>query len=300
MTQRLNSRQPKVSVCVVTYNHEPFIEACLRSLLEQETEFDLEVIVGDDCSTDRTSEIVDRLSAGDMRLRILRPPHNVGFSQNLLAIHNAACGEYVAHLDGDDLALPGKLAKQVAILDQRPTLAVCGHQMLIVDETGAPDGRVYPDRSAGDFDLSKTIRCGMPVFMSSLMYRREARTLRSADHTVFDWYFLTDILKNGRGGFISEPLGMYRVHPSSLVGQHRDSLFKPMIELYLRRLRELPRSKGDFFAYAVLSALVTIRAGRSIPSAHWRLLRSSFTPLALWPLADAMRWLGKNGKALAR
>ena len=109
----LVSSAPKVSVCVITYNHERFIEPCLRSVLDQQAPFEFEVLVADDASTYRTGAIISTLASTYVRLSFLCRRKNLGPTQNYIAVHNEARGEFVAQLDGDDLAAPGKLVSQV-------------------------------------------------------------------------------------------------------------------------------------------------------------------------------------------
>lgn len=110
-------KTPKVSVCVVTYNQEKYIRQCLQSIVDQETDFDFEVIVGDDCSTDGTRAIVQEFAEKypDIVIPIFHEK-NIGGTQNYFSVHKLAKGEYVAHIDGDDWWLPNKLSYQVNII----------------------------------------------------------------------------------------------------------------------------------------------------------------------------------------
>jgi glycosyltransferase involved in cell wall biosynthesis len=293
--------QPKVSVCVVTYNHERYISNCLASVLSQETNFDFEVIVGDDCSTDGTSAIVDGIAADDSRVRVSRPARNVGPTQNLLAVHNAARGQYIASLDGDDLAEPSKLAKLASALDQRPELALCGHRMRFIDEAGVATGAQYPAHLPPRFDLGKLIRCGMPVLASSIMYRAGARTLRSVDFEIFDWYLYGDVLTCGDGGYIPEDLGAYRINRSSLTSSLAFAGMQArMLGLYTRRYADWPERRADMFAWAAFSALASLKNRVPVSARHWRFLRDTFAPLAVGELADTGVWTLQNRHALAR
>jgi glycosyltransferase involved in cell wall biosynthesis len=295
------ANKPKLSVCVMTYNHRPYIEACLRSILDQKTSCEFEVIVGDDCSTDGSSAIIDEIARQDRRVRVPRPSSNIGITANLLAVHNAAQGEYVAAVDGDDLAGPGKFAAQIALLDQAPRLSLCGHRCAIIDENGTPTGNIYPARLPASFDVGKVIRCGLPVLASSIMYRAAARTERHADHELFDWFFYTDILRFGPGGYIPQVLGSYRVNSSSITAKlGMAGMIARMIELYRRRLPDLPQYKADFFGWAALMALGAVKIGIPITDAHRALLRSSATPAGFLALADSLHWALQNRRAAVR
>ena len=118
----------KVSVCVVTYNQEKYIAECLDSLVSQETDFKFEIIVGEDCSTDGTRAIVQQYV--DKYPDLIKPifhDQNVGAVENIKQVYLAAKGKYIAHLDGDDMALPTKLQKQFDTLEANPDCAICVH-----------------------------------------------------------------------------------------------------------------------------------------------------------------------------
>jgi len=120
----------KVSVCVVTYNQEKYIAECLDSLVSQETDFKFEIIVGEDCSTDGTRAIVQQYV--DKYPDIVKPifhKNNVGAVENVKQVYIAAKGKYIAHMDGDDMALPTKLQKQFDIMEKNPQAMICSHNV---------------------------------------------------------------------------------------------------------------------------------------------------------------------------
>lgn len=124
----------KVSVCVVTYNQEKYIAECLQSLVNQKTDFKFEVIIGEDCSTDRTRDIVEGFALKYPNI-IVRNYHdeNVGAVKNVISTYKMAKGKYIAHVDGDDYALPGKLQAQFDILEANPECVICSHDVVVVN-----------------------------------------------------------------------------------------------------------------------------------------------------------------------
>lgn len=118
----------KVSVCITTYNLEPYICQTLDSVLCQETSFDYEVIVGDDFSTDRTREILLQYKEQYPDKIVLHfQKENVGVNRNDYDLIHLAKGKYIAWCDGDDYWLTkDKLQKQVDILDANPEFS-CVH-----------------------------------------------------------------------------------------------------------------------------------------------------------------------------
>src|SRR6478736_8585051 len=117
-----SSHRMKASTLIVTYNQEKYIEQAVRSALMQETNFPHEIVIGEDCSTDGTREIVARLAAENPgRIRAILRPRNLGMHENHRATHAACDGKYVAMLEGDDYWVdPLKLQKQANFLDAHP------------------------------------------------------------------------------------------------------------------------------------------------------------------------------------
>jgi len=129
-----SSPRPKVSVAMITYNHEKCIAQAIESVLMQETTFPIELVIGEDYSTDNTREIVKRYAA--LRPDVIQPllhERNVGMRGNGDAVLEACRGQYIACLEGDDYwTSPQKLQRQVDFLDQHPDYSICGHRFMNV------------------------------------------------------------------------------------------------------------------------------------------------------------------------
>lgn len=123
----------KLSVIVPAYNLSPFILECLLSLLSQKTTFDYEVIVCNDCSTDNTLDVIHYLSGAFSQLKVLHNETNLGLVATMRRLLQATSGDYIAYLDGDDVALPGKLQQQVDYLDQNPGCSLVYHESDVFD-----------------------------------------------------------------------------------------------------------------------------------------------------------------------
>lgn len=127
-----------VSVLVLTYNHVRYIRQALESILEQRTTFFIEILVGDDHSSDGTAELIAEF-AGDKRIHPVLRQRNVGATRNLYDLQQQARGKYIAYLEGDDYWCDSqKLQKQVNFLESHLEYIGCTHKCLIVDETGHP------------------------------------------------------------------------------------------------------------------------------------------------------------------
>lgn len=110
---------PKVSVCVITYNQEAYINSCLDSILEQKTDFEFEVVIGEDCSTDRTALIIGNYAKTHKNINFLDNQKNLGAIPNFIRTLKACKGEFIAFCEGDDYWIDEhKLQKQVDFLEQ--------------------------------------------------------------------------------------------------------------------------------------------------------------------------------------
>lgn len=219
----LGRSSPKVSVCVVTYNQEEYIEKCLQSLVDQVVPFEFEIIVGDDCSTDGTAEVVSRFASEyPLVVRPIIHSKNVGPYENYWSVHLAARGEYIAHIDGDDYTLPGKLATQVKFLDDNPDCILCGHgmQRLCNGVMSPPSKERYP--------VIDTLRAfliyGNYLAHSSVMYRASKRLSPEMFNEAVDFQLHVARVTSGKVGYINECLGVYRVNSTGMVGGYYKSL----------------------------------------------------------------------------
>lgn len=134
-----------LSVVMTTYNHEAYIAEAIESVLMQHTTFDVEIVVGEDCSSDATRSIVESYCAQyPERVRLVGSEHNVGMRANYRRTIEAARGRYVAMLDGDDyFTASDKLQRQVELLERRADIGMCYTRSRRVDERG--EATIYPE-----------------------------------------------------------------------------------------------------------------------------------------------------------
>ena len=115
---------PLVSVVVITYNHEGFIDNCIGQIINQKTSFPFELIISEDCSTDQTRSILFIYQSKYPNLiRVLFSDFNVGITKNTLRADLRTRGKYIAYCEGDDYWIdPEKLQKQVSIMESDPEI----------------------------------------------------------------------------------------------------------------------------------------------------------------------------------
>jgi glycosyltransferase involved in cell wall biosynthesis len=238
--------RPAICVCVVTYNQRNYIETCLRSILDQAVDADMRVVVGDDGSTDGTSDIIKALVADyGPRLVHLRRERNLGPFPNLRDLLARADGEFIARVDGDDYWLPGKLARQLAYLQRHPGCSAVYTNALTVDDGGRVLG-VFNDLGDATLDLATLLRRGNALNNSSVLYRACHGTGwhegQQIDYQIHLW-----LARHGWLGHIGEPLAGYRVNTQ---GSLVLSANERVRELYWQAIQSVPRELVSDDAYA--------------------------------------------------
>jgi len=130
---------PMVSVCMITYGHENFIEQAINSVLMQQTDFDIELIVANDCSPDNTDIVIQRILKENPKasfVRYIKHEKNIGMMPNFLTTINQCKGKYIALCEGDDYWTDHfKLQKQVDLLENNLESIGCYHRVEILNET---------------------------------------------------------------------------------------------------------------------------------------------------------------------
>ena len=216
-----------VSVLCTAYNHEPYIAQTLDSFLAQETDFDFEILVNDDASSDATAEILRAYAAREpRRIKALCQEKNL-YSQNIniedRVLLPAARGRYIAFCEGDDYwSDPSKLRRQVDFLQAHPAYSACVHETLVHYCDGAVPDQLYTKRhcpGSGDRDLDfNELLKGMAhgYHTSSLLFRRELAFglpdyfYCGAAYGFADFPRALFLMQNGPIRFLDRPMSVYR------------------------------------------------------------------------------------------
>jgi len=172
-----NQAAPRVSVIMAAYNTDKWIASAIRSVLDQ-TFTDFELLVIDDGSTDLTYDVVRQYAQQDHRVLAYKFNHVGVVAARNFAIRKAR-GEYVAIMDSDDIAMPNRLAKQVAFLDENPDIvavtagmAVINRQIAVPDNLSALRVRTVLECPTGRLEGLNLLRSS--VFHGVAMIRRKA------------------------------------------------------------------------------------------------------------------------------
>lgn len=242
--------KPKLSIVSITYNHGKYIREALQSFVDQKTNFDFEIIVADDCSTDKTPDIIREFERKYPKLfkSIIRQK-NVGVQENLYDALRAAEGQYIALCEGDDYWTDSqKLQLQVDFLDANPEYALCFHPVKVFYENGQKDNHVYPSISdKSKFTVRELLR-GNFIQTNSVVYRKQNYTSMPANILPLDWYLHLYHAQFGKIGFIEQTMSAYRRHPGGIwweSDRNKDELWKKHGLSQLRLYKEFLKLYGD-------------------------------------------------------
>jgi glycosyltransferase involved in cell wall biosynthesis len=206
----------KLSVMMLTYNHERFIAQALASILSQRVNFDYEIVVGEDCSNDGTRAVLmDFYRRYPDRIVPLLQNRNIGMMRNLQATISACRGQYLAWLEGDDYwTNKDKLQKQVDFLDAHPDYSLCCYRAEIVDEMGTGQTGIFPHIAAGTYAITDLLNDNF-VMTCTAMYRWGSigplpgwfRRMKLGD-----WPLHALVASQGQIELLDEVSAVYRVH----------------------------------------------------------------------------------------
>lgn len=246
------AKETLVSLVLIAYNQEQFIKEAVQSVLSQ-TYAQLEIIFSDDCSTDRTYEIMKTEIAGYRGLHKLilnRNPKNLGLAGNLNRAFELSNGQFIVVQAGDDISVPERVEKLVRLWQDQnaPVDLVCSY-FAEIDVNGNPTGFIkktvafVPDISQ---DVLKW-RCGATGACAAYS-RKLFEKYGPLDTRVFseDWVYSFRAWVESGIAVVEEPLVKHRTHDASLYVIHQNINSIPNAAL-----RRLGRRKGEENSLAI-------------------------------------------------
>lgn len=307
------AKQPLVSVKMRTYNHEPYVAQAIDGVLMQKTDFPIELVIGEDCSNDRTREIVLRYQRDHPDvIRVLLWGQNVGARRNSRKLDELLRGKYTAFNDGDDYwTHPRKLQMQVDIMEANPDVGLVhvGIQRLEVVSGELRPWKPQPsDYDEGDI-LDKYVRGAYHISVPAACVRTALyRAVLRDNPEVFDGRFLMsdaqmwlELSRITKFRLINEPLATYNVLPES-VSNSRDiqkqiRFWKSALEMFLHYVSKYGVDKTTEVClrsgYANRFQVYLRRArGRKSADSAWEALKS--TGADIGPRERVIYWGARN------
>lgn len=209
----------KATIVVTCYNHEKYIAECLDSILAQEINFDCDILVADDCSTDASVAIIEKYQLHfPNRITLIAREQNLGHARHYIETHQVASGDIIFEFDGDDLMLPGKLQKQYNLFKQDASINLVFHRAEYFSDDGTYMSKTgSPTSLNGDkliFDYKDLALWGTIAVHGSYAYRKSSRKTYDPKREFMEWFFAMDsLMPAGRGVYLNEVLMKYRCNP---------------------------------------------------------------------------------------
>ncbi|MNZ58975.1 putative teichuronic acid biosynthesis glycosyltransferase TuaG [compost metagenome] len=222
MSSTVSRQPPLVSVIIASYNHAPYVEASILSVLEQSYP-NIELLVVDDGSDDDSVARIQALQQThgfDFRVQA-----NKGLSRTLNETIQRARGSLIAPFGSDDIMLPGRIAIQVSYMTDKPEVGICAGDIQTIDAEGRPCGkeRNLPQRRLDFEDVFLGRKPGAPA--PTLLFRREALERVGGFEPEVRLEDLMIELKITRAGYfidvLGEPLALYRIHGNNTYKNYR-------------------------------------------------------------------------------
>lgn len=230
----------KVSVCMITYNHEKYIEEAIQGVLQQRTNFPIEFVISNDASKDSTHEIITRLAVDTelISFKYYNHTENLGMMPNFIVALQACAGKYIALCEGDDYWTdPLKLQKQVDFMEKNENYVGCFHDTLVkLENNSSSELKPWRNYNKQIFNVMDTISTISLFHTASFLFRRESLRIPNwfAGIQSGDMALFALVANNGLLYRIDEAMSVYRKHEGgvtntiSLISYHKNriTLFK--------------------------------------------------------------------------
>lgn len=218
----------KCTVVITCFNLQEYIEEAVLSALTQQTRFKFKVLVGDDCSSDNSCEILQQLEQRYSNLDVVYRKQNVGTAANVIDLYRRVDTDYVVHLDGDDLMLSNRIERTLAELEANSEIDLVCCELSKVDEQDIPlAGQHYSEhyhfgKFKDGFRFEDLIELGSFILPSSISFRASLIQNVSVCPEI---RIIDDYLRNlqlmasaNRGIVLNYPLSCYRIRDSGSTG----------------------------------------------------------------------------------
>lgn len=224
----MKNNEVMVSVCMITYNHENFIHEAIEGVLMQKTNFSIELIIGEDCSTDNTRKIVlEYAEKYPDIIRPLLPDSNLGMIKKFFKSMEATKGKYIALCEGDDFWTDQyKLQKQVDFLEENESIVAVTTNATVCDNNGNTIQKekivVSPDNKDGAYNLHEFFRKGIQYPTLTVVFRNRdldyitTNMHKMANPFLGNWTLWVLLHTLGDFYFINQVTASYRVNPNSV------------------------------------------------------------------------------------
>ena len=216
-----------VSIHCMAYNHAKYIKDCLEGFIKQKTNFKFTAYIGDDCSTDGTTDIIKEYEAKYPEIiKGIYRNKNIGVETNYLDLFKKCKGKYLIICEGDDYWTDeNKLQKQVDFMEQNPDYSICFHPIKRIFEDKEEKNDLFPtdEMKKHEFNFENLLKYNF-IQTNSALYRFDL--IKNLSDVIpkkmipGDWYVHLLFAKEGKIKYLDDVMAVYRIHPSGGWGNY--------------------------------------------------------------------------------
>jgi glycosyltransferase involved in cell wall biosynthesis len=280
----------KLSVLMITYNHEKYIAEAIESVLMQEVNFEYEIIIGEDCSTDSTRNIILKYKNKYPDIIIVNNNEcNLGMHNNFINTYNKCRGKYIALLEGDDYwTTSDKLQKQVDLLDSNDDYVSCFHAVKVINSEKNSSYIYRPATTEPIYATEDILRnnfisnCSV-VLRNGLIddFPKWFCALKQAD-----WSFHLLNSQFGNVYFMDEIMATYRMHSDGVwTGMDIEDRYKGVLESYYAFDQHFRNIYHDLITEQVYKTYKKLVAACCNSGSAWK-IRKIFPGMLFFMLQD--------------
>ena len=281
--------KPLVSICCITYNHEQFIAQALDGFIMQQTNFEFEIVISDDCSTDNTRAVIEKYkNKYPHKFKDISPKRNLGMAKNFLYTLSNCTGEFIALCEGDDYWTDSlKLQKQMDFLETHTDYTLCAHRCQEYHEHESQFKRMFDDIFIVSSPIEITIHNFLQPYIlaTHTIVFRNCIDLKQISYKGFkDIFLFALLLDKGKGICLPEFMGVYRIHEGGIWST------KELIQLYKANAETAYYLKKHFcskyesitqFAWITISGY--LEELYSQKQSIWLIIKISYRIIILFP-----------------
>lgn len=297
---------PIVSVCMITYNHENFIEEAINGVMMQECDFEIELILANDCSPDKTDEVIKNILSTHpraFRINYIKHQQNIGMMPNFIFAVQQCKGKYIALCDGDDYWIdPLKLQKQVDFLELNKEYVACFHNANVISDIDIVRQYCCINENK-KIDAKDIILNGGGIYpTASLLFKNTIQlpdfvtTTRAGDSAL-----AFSLLKFGNFHYLNQNMCVYRKHAGGVYTSIQNDKSKILTDIksnieLLTNFRKFHNPDfNDFFKEAIQKQLQRI----SNTFGFYEVIKTSFFRPFIWnDLSLFIFFKLKNGRII--
>lgn len=260
-----------VAIWMVTYNHEQYIKAAIDSVLMQRTNFDFHLFIGEDCSTDKTRQIINFYAIKHPeKITLYTYKHNIGATQNGQIIYKACFdsgAKYIAMLEGDDYWTdPYKLQKQVDFLEANPEFIMTFHDVKVLTKDGKIHDNFLTKLPVSWETAEDLARYGQYIQTNTVLFRNVIQNIPEIfrKYPFGDFVIELYIAEFGKIKYFEEAMSVYRyqvgIHSTLAASEQARTFHYWMLPLWLYFTKKGNRKMATIILGRIFEYIETVNA----------------------------------------